>query len=136
MRVGERIAHAGLRGEMDDALRPLLPEQLIDRGTVGEIGLYEAEAVAPLQLEEARFLQFGVVIVVQIIEADHLMAEIKQPFRRKEADKARSAGYQDFHDAIRTQLKEGVQSSGAERSPIDVLSDQYYTRNYVSYPSW
>ena len=57
VRVVERVADAGLRGEMHDALRLLRGEGRLDRRPVAEIGLDEAEAVAPLEPLEARLLQ-------------------------------------------------------------------------------
>ena len=51
VRVLERVAHARLRGEMDDPLRPRLGKQPFHAGAVDEIELVEGEAVAALQLD-------------------------------------------------------------------------------------
>ncbi len=48
--MGEGVAHAGLCGEMDHALGPVLVEQPINGRLVGEIAFDEGEAVAGLKL--------------------------------------------------------------------------------------
>ena len=48
VRVIERVADAGLRGEMDDALGLLLGEDRPHHLLVGEVGLDEMKSVAPL----------------------------------------------------------------------------------------
>ena len=56
VRVFQRVAHARLRGEMNDAVGPLLKERLRrSRFAVGEIGADKAKAVAPLKLREPCF---------------------------------------------------------------------------------
>ena len=48
VRMLQRVADAGLRGEMDDALGLLLGEDRANDLLVGEVGLDEMKSVAPL----------------------------------------------------------------------------------------
>ena len=76
VRVVERVADPGLRCEMHDARRLLLGEGRLDRGPVAEIGLDEAEGFVPRELEKPRLLQRHVVIGIEIVEPDHLVAAL------------------------------------------------------------
>src|SRR6476620_7527225 len=70
LRMLDRVAHAGLRGQMHDLGKSVLRKQRRDRLAVGKIGLHEGEAgIAPQQLEP-RLLQSGIVIAVEIVESD------------------------------------------------------------------
>ena len=57
VRMVEGVAHAGLRGEMHDAVRPFRREEVGDGGTVGEVGLHETEVGEGCEPLEARLLQ-------------------------------------------------------------------------------
>ncbi len=92
MGVIERVAHTGLRGEMDHALRLLRGKGRVHDGAVGEVGLDEMEAVAGLEPREPGFLQRHVVIGIEIIEPDHLIAPLEQANCRVIADEAGGAG--------------------------------------------
>ena len=94
-----RVAHTGLRAEVDHALELLLREQLRHAGAVGEIELHEAEPWLPLELREARLLEADVVVVVQVVEADDVVATREQPGRGVKADEAGSAGDENLHRA-------------------------------------
>ena len=59
LRVLQRIAHAGLRGEVDDALGPLPREQRLERLGIGDVDLLEAEAGVRLELLQPRQLGVG-----------------------------------------------------------------------------
>ena len=69
VRVLERVAHAGLRREMDHPLRPVSANSS-RRPRVGEVDLREAEAGAAPSRGEPRLLQREVVVVVEVVDAD------------------------------------------------------------------
>ena len=81
LRVLERITHAGLRGQVDDARKFLAREQRLHAALVGEIHLHETELRLPLEDGEARALQVRVVVVVEVVEPDHFVATRQQLVR-------------------------------------------------------
>src|SRR6185437_16178013 len=94
------VAHTSLRREMDDLVEELGFEQPRHRIGIGDVLAVEAESVAPLQLCEACFLELRIVVAVDVIDADDLVAAIEKALRRVEADESRSAGNQEFHASI------------------------------------
>ena len=77
----ERVTHAGLRGQVDHARKFLAREQRLHAALVGEIHLHEAEFRLPLEDGEARALQVRVVVVVEVVEPDDLVAARQQLLR-------------------------------------------------------
>ena len=67
--IDERIAHAGLRGEMDDAREAAVREQLRRRARVGQVEAFEPESRQPFEARDARLLQRDVVIGIEIVDA-------------------------------------------------------------------
>ena len=78
VRILDRIAHAGLRREVDDAAEFLGRKQRLHAAAIGQVELYEAEIPLPLQYLEARGLEARIVVVVEIVEADDLIAAREQ----------------------------------------------------------
>ena len=97
MRVFDRVAHAGLGGEVDDAVEFFFGEELFDALAIGDIHLHEAEAGVRLQARQAVALELRVVVIIQIVEADHLVTPRQQALGGMHADKARRPGYQHLH---------------------------------------
>ena len=50
-----------------------------------------------LEPRQPRVLQLDVVVVVEVVEADHLVAARQQALRDVHADEAGGAGDEDFH---------------------------------------
>ena len=97
-RIGERVAHPGLRREMDDAVDVAVSiDERRHRREIGDIDGVELEAGAGLQEREARLFQRDIVIGVEIVDADHLLAAVEQPQRDVKPDKPRAAGNQPCH---------------------------------------
>ncbi len=97
-----RVAHAGLGGEVDDAVEAVSGKAGVDRGAVGEIGADEGVGRAGLaggvgQDAEAGFLEARVVVVVHAVEADHLVAALEQAPGGVEADEAGVSGHENLH---------------------------------------
>src|SRR4030095_16319072 len=64
------------------------------RWAVGEIDLFERKALLRAQDVQPRRLQRRIVIIVEIVEADHGAAFGEQPASNVEADETRSSGDQ------------------------------------------
>ena len=64
--------------------------------TIGKVELDEMEIILSLQLRKAGFLERNIVIVVEIVEADYLIAALEQPFGEMKSDKTGRAGHQNF----------------------------------------
>ena len=73
--------------------------KLVQRFGIGEVDAFEAEPVAELllQLVEPRLLQRRIVIIVEIVDADDLVAALQQRARRRRADEPRSPRDQNSH---------------------------------------
>ena len=77
MGVGERIAHTRLCGEVDDATRFFSAEKGFYRLAIGNIPLDELEVAVGLQLLQAGTLELGVVIVIEVVDADDVITTLK-----------------------------------------------------------
>src|SRR6478752_1820356 len=100
LRMMERVADAGLRGEMDDALGLLIGKDSFHHLPVGKVSLDEMESVAAFEPREPRLFQRDIIIGTHIVEADHLIPAIEQPGRRMEPNEAGGAGDQNTHRIV------------------------------------
>src|SRR6185312_2748567 len=89
------MAHARLRGEMDDVRKAMLRKQLRHPIAVGEIAFDELKSRQPAKFGKARLFQLGIVIIVEIVEADDGAPALQQPARDMKADEAGGAGDKD-----------------------------------------
>ena len=92
VRVLQRVAHAGLRGQVHHHLGPLVGEQARHPVAVRQLHPLEAEAVAPLQPRQPRLLEARVVVGVHVVDPQHLVAARQQAFGEVVADEAGGAG--------------------------------------------
>ena len=92
-RVFEAVADAGLGAQVDDAGDVERICERFERIGVREIEALEAVAVAELLLQsrKPRLLQLGVVIIVETVDSDDLVAALEQRARRCSADEPRSS---------------------------------------------
>ena len=74
MRRLDRMAHAGLRGQVDDHLGPTLGKDRLDRRPVGQIGAHLAKAGEVVEDLQPVLFQRGVVIVVHVVDAGDRVA--------------------------------------------------------------
>jgi hypothetical protein len=95
--IFERIPDARLRRHVDDAVEALGGEQCAQYRAVGDVDLREAELRMRLELAEPRALERRVVVVVEVVDADHLVTARQQGRGDVHADEARRAGDQDLH---------------------------------------
>ena len=100
VRVLHAVAHAGLGAEMDHPLRSHLGEEPLHARPVGEIQLVEGKAGGALKLAEPRLLQLYVVIGIEVIEPDDLVASVEQRLGGMVTDEPGRAGDQDTHRHI------------------------------------
>src|SRR5258706_13496297 len=98
-RVGERIANARLCREMQHRRRPFVGKNLPDRLLIRDVELDETKTRAGSELREARLFQAYVVVAVQVVQADDLIAAREQLQRAMHADEPGRAGQQDLHAA-------------------------------------
>jgi hypothetical protein len=81
---------------MNHSLELLGREQPGDRVLIGEIHLHELETRVLRENREPRVLQRDVVVLVEIVEPDDLVASLEQVLRCVMPDEAGGAGNQYF----------------------------------------
>jgi hypothetical protein len=84
---------------MDDSVDWNCVGNAVQRLPVGEIDTSEGEAVVrpALEVNKAGFLELRVVIIVEIVDPDHLVAAAEQCTRDCRTDESRSAGHKNSH---------------------------------------
>ena len=93
MRIDQRMAHARLRGEMHDVGKAVRREQIRHRLAVGEVDLLELGKPGTRRARASRAcLQCRIVVVIEVVEADHLVPVREQPLRHVHADEAGRTG--------------------------------------------
>ena len=89
--VLQGVAHTGLRRQVHDPLNALLMEKPLQRATLRNIQRNEMEVCQGLELRQAGLLQGDIIIVVEIVDTDHLAALLKQALGDMKTDKTRCA---------------------------------------------
>ena len=102
MRVGDRVAHPRLRGQMHHAIKPVLIEESGHGRPVGQIDFAKGKARLPLKSSQSRQLERRIVIIVEIVDADHPRTRGQQTVRDMHADEACGTGHQDRHRSRRS----------------------------------
>src|SRR5438105_15384603 len=99
LRVFQAVADASLRAEVDDTVDLERIGDALQRLSVGEIHAFETNAIAKLllQLRHPRLLQARIIIIVEIVDADDLVAAFEQCPRYGSADEPRSPSNQYRH---------------------------------------
>src|SRR5688572_29308618 len=84
---------------MDDVFERSAPERRLERSFVGEIDLVEGEARAArvVQPGETILLQADLVVVIEVVDTDHLVATREQAFGQCRADEPGGPGYENAH---------------------------------------
>ena len=112
VRILERVAHAGLRGEMDHAAEAVLVEQRFERRRDPcrsssrdlDVGAQRGDAIA---------LELRIVVVVEVVQADDVRAARAQFAAGVGADETGGAGDED---GVR-RFGHGVRSSASQKLP-------------------
>lgn len=99
-RVLDGVAHARLGGEVHHDVESVLGEQTLDEGGVAQVAANEGEAAVGVYLgqhAQARFLDAGVVVAVEVVETDDgVIGRFEQLLRQKRPDEASSARDKHF----------------------------------------
>jgi hypothetical protein len=99
-RIRQGVAHAGLRAEVHHALETVAREQVGHGRAVGQVDALEAELRAALEPRQPLALEPDVVVVVEVVDADHAVAARQQALRDAGADEAGDAGDEEVHGKI------------------------------------
>jgi len=92
--LGREVAHPGLRA--GDAADEVV-EGVLQGLPVADVGTHQAEVGLLLEDRVAPLLELGVVVRIEVVVADHLVAALKQGPGHMEADESGAAGQQDLH---------------------------------------
>ncbi len=95
MRMIDRIAHPGLRGEMDHLFKPMLRKQRTDGRPIRQIRLHETETRFRPEQIETGLLECRIVIIIHVVKTDDVTAFGQQLTRHMKADKSRRASNQN-----------------------------------------
>lgn len=99
-RVLDGVADARLGGEVHHDVEAVLSEQALDEGGVAQVAAHEGEAavcVGPGQHAQAGVLDAGVVVAVEVVEADDgVIGLLEQLLDEEGTDEAGSSGDENF----------------------------------------
>ena len=96
--IDQRIAHSRLGGEMEDPLDPLVGiGESLHGAAIGDVEALEGEIPETLEQRQPRLLQVDVVIVVEVVDADDLIAALEQGLGGVKADETGRAGDEKAH---------------------------------------
>lgn len=91
-RVLDGVADARLGGKVHHDVEAVLGEQALDEGGVAQVAANEGEAAVRVGLSQhaqTRVLDAGVVVAVEVVEADdHVIGLLEQLLDKKGADEA------------------------------------------------
>ena len=94
-RVLDGVANARLGGEVHNDVETVLGEQALDKGGVAQVAAHEGEAAVCIGLgqhAQARVLNAGVVVAVEVVEAnDRVIGLLEQLLDEECADKTGGA---------------------------------------------
>ena len=97
-RVLERVADACLGGEIHHHTRPFGGEQRHKRLTLFQSNLLKTPGTGRSHgrdRREARLLEGGVVIAVEVVDADHAITALQQPLAERCPNETGSTGHQN-----------------------------------------
>lgn len=99
-RVLDGVADARLRGEVHHDVEAVLGEQALDEGGIAQVTANESKAAIGVGLgqhAQARVLDAGVVVAVEVVESDDgIIGLLEQLLDEERADKTGGSGDKDF----------------------------------------
>ena len=96
LRIGQRVPDSRLRGQVDDAIKAMCFKQSIDPVAIFEGELLKAESGTTFQLSQSVELELWLIVVVEIVEADHGVATLQQTSCGVHPDKASGSSDQNI----------------------------------------
>src|SRR5712691_12518995 len=90
----QRIANTRLCCEMDDRRKAMLREKRLRCCPIGQVGLHKGEIGMALENLKASLFQFGIIVMVEDIEADDPATVRQQALSNMKSDKPCSSGDQ------------------------------------------
>src|SRR3546814_4684600 len=126
VRVLERVAYAGLGGEVDHPLRLEVCEGGFDCRAVFQRFAAEGEALQWRQPRQPGFLQPRVVVVVEVVVAQDFVTARQQALAEFRADEAGGAGDEDAHGGVLGWRIGGKDRSEAHTSELQSLMRTSY----------
>src|ERR1700722_9170754 len=103
-RILQRVTHARLRRQMDDARELPVGEQPRHSRAVGKIEPDETEVRKGRQMRQADGLERDVVIIVEIVEANDIESVPQQAFSDVKTDKPGGADHKELVRTIHRSL--------------------------------
>lgn len=99
-RILDGVADARLGGEVHHDIEAVLGEQALDEGGVAQVAAYEGKAAVCVGLgkhAQARVLDAGVVVAVEVVETDdHIVGLLEQLLDEEGTDEAGRSGDENF----------------------------------------
>src|SRR5436189_167644 len=77
VKKGQRVTNAGRRGEVHDPRWPPRLEQGLHRRGIGDVDSLELKVLAG-QARQTRLLQRRIVVGVEVVDAEHLVAAVEE----------------------------------------------------------
>ena len=101
MGVFNRVAHTGLRCQVNDAIWLVFFEGLVNQVTIFKIAPDLCETAVTFNSLKSGQFQIDIIVVVDIINTDYFITALQQSDRQCGADKSRCACYKYFQFAFR-----------------------------------
>ena len=95
----ETVANPGLRSEMDDRIDFNAVGEPLQLVVVGKVDPLEPEAIVELagKIGEPRSLESGIIIIVEVVDPDHLVSALEKGARSRSANEPSSPRHQNSH---------------------------------------
>ena len=114
VRMIDRMAHAGLRREMDHHRKSMFGKQQGHRPAIREIELHKTEPRILTQDIQSRLLQGGVVVIIKVVQTDNMTALGQQLAGDVKTNKTRRTC--DQNCLIRHHILKGIVSAPLRQS--------------------
>jgi hypothetical protein len=102
--VNQRVPNAGLGRQVHYPVKTRLGEKFFDPRAIGDIQFDETEIGMGFQPSKPISLQFWIVVIVEVIQTDNLVAALEQALRGVHADESGSARDKYFHSITRKRI--------------------------------
>src|ERR1035437_1331055 len=91
------IAHTGLRRQMNDPVELLDGKQACHSRRIGNIHMHKVEVGVGFQTFKTSQLEFWIVVIIEVVESNNLVATIQKLTRNVHADKTGYSGDENLH---------------------------------------